>query len=80
MNLDRVDLSRLEEIAEGLALGFYLLMFTALVMLLAGSIGSGFVLLILGSCAQIGRAGLEEFVSDARASTARLRARSRTSG
>jgi hypothetical protein len=58
-----IDLDRLEEIAEGLALGFYLLMFTALVMLLAGETGSGFLLLIVGSCAHIGRASLEEFVS-----------------
>jgi hypothetical protein len=62
-----IDLDRLEEIAEGLALGFYLLMFTALVMLLAGETGSGFLLLIVGSCAHIGRAGLEEFVDEERA-------------
>jgi len=70
------DLDKLEEIAEGLALGFYLLMFMALVTLAAGSPGSGFLLLIAGACAQVGRAGIEEFVSDARASASRA-ARSR---
>jgi hypothetical protein len=74
------DLDRLAEIAEGLALGFYLLMFMALVTLLAGSAGSGFVLLIAGSCAQIGRATLEEFVAHERTSGSRRAARSRTSG
>jgi hypothetical protein len=56
------DLERLEKIAEGLALLFYVLMFVALVMALAGSAGSGFLLLIVGSCAHIGRAALGEFV------------------
>jgi hypothetical protein len=62
------DLDKLEEIAEGLALGFYMLMFMALVTLLAGAAGSGFELLIAGSLAQVGRAGLEEFIADARSS------------
>jgi len=56
------DLYRLEKLAEGLALLFYLLMFVALVMALAGSTGSGFLLLIIGSCAHVGQAGLSEFV------------------
>jgi len=74
------DLDKLEEIAEGLALGFYMLMFMALVTLLAGAAGSGFELLIAGSLAQVGRAGLEEFIADARFSASRAPARSRTSG
>ncbi len=57
-----MDLERLESIAEGLALLFYVLMFVALVMALAGSTGSGFLLLVVGSCAHIGQAGLTEFV------------------
>jgi hypothetical protein len=61
-----IDLSKLEEVAEGLALAFYLLMFMALVTLLAGSAGSGFLLLIAGSIAHVGRAGIEEFVAQAR--------------
>jgi hypothetical protein len=61
------DLDKLEEIAEGLALGFYLLMFMALVTLLAGAAGSGFELLIAGSLAQVGRAGIEEFLTVRRA-------------
>jgi hypothetical protein len=62
-----VDLDRLEKLAEVLALAFYIVMFMALVMTLAGSSGSGFLLLILGSCAHIGRAALEEFVDGERA-------------
>lgn len=63
--MQRFDRDKLEEIAEGLALGFYMLMFMALVTLLAGAPGSGFQLLIAGSLAQIGRAGIEEFVAQA---------------
>lgn len=62
-----MDLERLEKIAEGLALLFYVLMFVALVMALAGSAGSGFLLLVVGSCAHIGQAGLSEFVDRERA-------------
>jgi hypothetical protein len=62
-----VDLDRLEKLAEVLALAFSVVMFTALVMTLAGSTGSGFLLLILGSCAHVGRAALEEFVERERA-------------
>jgi hypothetical protein len=70
-----IDLDKLVEIAEGLALAFYLLMFTALIMLLAGSAGQGFLLLLAGSCAHIARAGIEEFVTQARSAGARPRAR-----
>lgn len=62
-----MDLERLEKIAEGLALCFYVLMFVAFVMALAGSAGSGFLLLIAGSCAHIGQAALGEFVDRERA-------------
>ncbi|HEX4670547.1 MAG TPA: hypothetical protein VH275_11315 [Solirubrobacterales bacterium] len=57
-----MDVDRLETLAESLALVFYVLIPTALVMTLVGSVGSGVVLLILGSCAHVGRASLEEFV------------------
>jgi len=46
---------------------FYCLMFLALALALTGSAGSGFLLLVLGSCAQVGRASLEEFVDRERA-------------
>ena len=74
------DLDKLEEIAEGLGLGFYMLMFMSLVTLLAGAAGSGFELLIAGSLAQVGRAGIEEFVSEARSPARRAPSRSRASG
>jgi hypothetical protein len=61
-----LDLDRLENLAEALALVFYLLMFVALVMALAGSPGSGFLLLLLGSCAHVGRTSLSEFVDQER--------------
>jgi hypothetical protein len=80
MAMKSFDLDKLEEIAEGLALGFYMLMFMALVTLLAGAPGSGFELLIAGSLAQVGRAGLEEFIGDARSSASRGAIRSRTLG
>jgi hypothetical protein len=73
--MNGIGLDKLEEVAEGLALAFYLLMFMALVTLLAGSAGSGFLLLIAGSVAHIGRAGIEEFVAQARGSGSRPRPR-----
>lgn len=73
--MNGIGLDKLEEIAEGLSLAFYLLMFVALVTLLAGSAGSGFLLLIVGALAHVGRAGIEEFVAQARSSQARTRAR-----
>jgi hypothetical protein len=69
------DLDKLEEVAEGLALGFCMLMFMALVTLLFGSAGQGFLLLLAGAVAHVGRAGLEEFVEQARGSESRARAR-----
>ena len=54
-----IGLDKLEEIAEGLALAFYLLMFIAVVTLLAGSADQGFLLLLAGAVAHVGRAGLE---------------------
>jgi hypothetical protein len=71
--MNGIDLDKMEKIAEGLTLAFYLLMFMALVTLLAGSAGSGFLLLIAGSVAHVGRAGLEEFVAHARSNESRAR-------
>jgi hypothetical protein len=73
--MNGIGLDKLEEIAEGLSLAFYLLMLTSLVTLLAGSAGSGFLLLIAGSCAHIGRAGIDEFVAQARSRDSRPRVR-----
>jgi hypothetical protein len=70
-----IGLDKLEEIAEGLALAFYLLMFIAVVTLLAGSADQGFLLLLAGAVAHVGRAGLEEFVEQARGSESRVRVR-----
>jgi hypothetical protein len=73
--MNGIGMDKLEEIAAGLALAFYLLMFMALVTLLAGSAGSGFLLLLAGSIAHIGRAGIEEFVAQARSGGPRARVR-----
>jgi hypothetical protein len=70
-----IGLDKLEEIAEGLALGFYMLMFMALATLVFGSAGQGFLLLLAGSVAHIGRAGIEEFVAQARGRESRTRVR-----
>jgi hypothetical protein len=67
------DLDRLEKVAEVLALVFYVLIFTALIMTLAGSTGSGFALLVVSACAHVGRASLEEFVAAHRAGSYRSR-------
>jgi hypothetical protein len=73
--MDGIGLDKLEEIAEGLSLAFYLLMLIALVTLLAGSAGQGFLLLIAGSIAHVGRAGIEEFVAQKRSNESRTRVR-----
>jgi hypothetical protein len=77
--MNGIGLDKLEEIAEGLALAFYLLMFTALVTLLAGSAGSGFLLLLVGSCAHVSRAGIEEFIAQERSADSRVKRSSRAS-
>jgi hypothetical protein len=73
--VNSIDLSKLEEIAEGLALGFYMLMFMALATLLFGSAGQGFLLLLAGAVAHVGHAGIEEFAAQSRASESRGRVR-----
>lgn len=72
-----IRLDKLEEVAEGLALGFYMLMFMALVTLLFGAAGQGFLLLLAGAVAHVGRAGIEEFVAQARGSESRPRVRAK---
>jgi hypothetical protein len=71
--MNGINMDKLEEIAEGLGLAFYLLMFMALVTLLVGSAGQGFLLLIAGSITHVGRAGIDEFVTHARSSDSRSR-------
>ncbi len=67
-----IDLDRLEKLAEGLALLFYVFSFMAFVLGLSGSAGSGFFLLVLAAVAHVGRAGLEEFVARQRRRDQRL--------
>jgi hypothetical protein len=58
-----VDPERLPRLAEALAFLFYALMLLALICALTGSAGSGFLLLVLGSCAHVARVGSEGFVN-----------------
>ena len=60
MNLDR---HHLEQIADGLGLGFYLLMVGSLFAAITGSPGWAVLFLLLGAGAHVGRAGIEEFVA-----------------
>lgn len=66
-----IGLDKLEGVAEGLSLAFYLLMVIAVITLLVGSAGQGFLMLLLGAVAHVGRAGIEEFVAEARGSESR---------
>jgi Na+-transporting methylmalonyl-CoA/oxaloacetate decarboxylase gamma subunit len=67
MRIDLSDLERLDGFAEALARLFWCLMGIALIGALLGSAGTGFILLVLGSLAFVGRAGLEDFVRSRRA-------------
>jgi hypothetical protein len=58
------DPERLSKLAEALAVLFYVLMLLALVCAFAGSAGSGFLLLVLGSCAHVFRVGAEAAVNE----------------
>ena len=60
----RFDQERLPKLAEALAILFYALMLLALVCAFAGSAGSGFLLLLLGSCAHVARVGIEGAVNE----------------
>lgn len=75
--MNGIGLDKLEEIAEGLALGFYMLIFMALATLLFGSAEQGFLLLLAGSVAHVGRAGIEEYVAQSREREPRARVRAK---
>ncbi len=62
MELDR---HKLEQIADGLALAFYLLIAGSLFAVITGGPGLAFFLLVLAAGAHVGRAGIEEFVAAA---------------
>jgi hypothetical protein len=64
-----LDPERLERFVEPLTAIFYLLLAVAFLATVTGSPGSGFVFLILGAAAQVGRASIEE-LSAARVSRA----------
>jgi hypothetical protein len=68
MTLDR---HALEQIAEGLALAFYLLILGSVFAVLTGTPGLAFALLVLGAVAHVGRWALEETVA-ARGEEARI--------
>jgi len=55
-----MDPTRLGTAAELLTPFFYFFMFVALVAAFSGSAGGAFVVLLLGACAHIARAALEE--------------------
>jgi hypothetical protein len=65
--MSEADLDKLEQLEEFLALFFYFFMFVALLAALSGSTGSGFLVLILGSCIHVGRASIGELVEKERA-------------
>lgn len=67
----------LGKLEEGLALLFYVLMFMALVMALAGDPGSAFLSLVFGGVAHVGQAGVGEFVDRERSRAQRPRPGSR---
>jgi hypothetical protein len=58
----RFDLDRLERLAGGFAVLFYVLLFLAFITAIMGSGGGGLLLLMLGAAAHVGRVGLEDFV------------------
>ncbi len=75
----RNDLDRLEQLADTLTLVFYVLVLSALLIALASSAGSGFLLLIIASCAYVGQASLGELVARERNAAPRPRRARRVS-
>jgi len=73
----RIDLNRLERIAEPMGRLFYAAMFFALLMAIVGSPGFAFLLLIVGACAHVVRASALEF-SDGAERPERYRASTRS--
>ena len=70
MELDR---HKLEQIADGLGLAFYLLIAGSLFAVITGGPGLAFFLLVLAAGAHVGRAGIEEFVAAAGGGRLQLR-------
>ena len=66
MRIDLADLERLEGIAQGLGRLFWALMTVAFFATILGSAGTGFLALILGGAAFVGKTGLEDFVRSRR--------------
>jgi hypothetical protein len=66
-----IALDRLEKAAELLGFAFYGLMMVAAAAALSGAPGWGFLMLLLGGAAQVGRASFEEFVEAQRARASR---------
>jgi Na+-transporting methylmalonyl-CoA/oxaloacetate decarboxylase gamma subunit len=66
MRIDLSNLERLDGFAEALSRLFWCLMAVAFFGAILGSAGTGFILLVLGSLAFVGRAGLEDFVRSRR--------------
>lgn len=62
MRIDLSDLQRLDGFTEALSRLFWCLMAVAFFAAVLGSAGTGLFLLILGSLAFVGKAGLEDFV------------------
>jgi hypothetical protein len=62
MRIDLSDLDRLDGIAEALGRLFWCLMALAFLTAILGSAGTGFLVLVLGAAAFVGRAGIEDFV------------------
>jgi hypothetical protein len=60
MTLDR---RSLDQIADGLALAFYLLIAGSLFAVITGGPGLALFLLVLAAVAHVGRAGIEDFVA-----------------
>jgi hypothetical protein len=58
--MPELDQEKMELLVRRLEIGFYALLFLALVVGLTGAPGLGFLLLVLGGCAHVGRASLEE--------------------
>lgn len=69
------DLDQLEKFTAGLEKAFYVFMLLAFATAVDGSPGAGLLLLILGGGAQVGRAGLEDFVAERRAADRRAAAK-----
>jgi hypothetical protein len=66
MRIDLTDLERLDGFSFALGRLFWCLMAVAFLAAILGSAGTGFLVLILGAAAFVGRAGLEDFIRSRR--------------